>query len=359
MALTPEVKAQLAEQKKQCVYCKIINKEIPAKTVFEDNITLALLDIYPAKKGHLVFTLKEHYPIVPLIPAEEFAHFFGLVPALSRSLQSAMVATGITLFIANGGVAGQQFPHFLAHIFPRDQGDGFYNFLFKAGKTLPPEKVVAVQRQLLGLMQNYFTKNPQTWHSGAGQIPSFLQSISNNNTIIYEDEKVVVIFPEKGVVAGHFEVYSKLEQRDVTKLSQEDGSHLFFVVSFVASALFDGLAAQGTNIILKSGFSDDNPEGRLCVHILPRMQNDSLQSMLWEPKKPEYDLDEIAAKIKDKMWNVKYKEIKREEVKTENNLVPPKPLSSSPSLIKIGGEKKPLRARHEEEIEDAIARIMR
>ncbi len=354
MSLTPEVKAQLAEQKKQCVYCKLVNKEIPAKMVFEDNVTLALLDIYPAKKGHTVFTLKEHYPIVPLIPAEEFAHFFGLVPALSRSIQSAMVATGINLFIANGGVAGQQFPHFLAHFFPRDQGDGFYNFLFKMTKTLPPDKVVAVQRQLLGLMQNFFAKNPQPWHSGAGQIPSFLQSIITNGTMIYEDEKVIVIFPEKGVVAGHFEVYSKLEPRDITKLSPEDSSHFFFVASFVASALFDGLGAQGTNIILKSGFSDDNPGGRLCVHVLSRQQNDSLQSMLWEPKQPSYNLDEIAAKIKDKTWNVKYKEVKK-----ENNVVLQKSAVNNPSVIKMGGEKKPLRARHEEEIEDAIARIVK
>ncbi len=353
MSITPDVKAQLAEQKKQCVYCKLVNKEIPAKTVFEDNVTLALLDIYPAKKGHTVFTLKEHYPIVPLIPANEFAHFFGLVPALSRSLQSAMVATGITLFIANGGIAGQQFPHFLAHFFPRDQGDGFYNFLFKAGKTLPPDKVVAIQRQLLGLMQSFFTKNPQTWHTGAGQIPTFLQSITKKGILIYEDEKVIVSLPEKGVVAGHFEVYSKIEERDIAKLSQEDSAHLFFVASFVASALFDGLGAQGTNIILKSGFSDDNTEGRLVVHILPRMQNDSLQSMLWEPKQPGYNLDEIAAKLKDKMWNVKYKEVKKE------NAPIPSSFSNNPSVIKMGGEKKPLRARHEEEIDEAIARIIK
>ena len=65
MSLAPEIKAQLAEQKKQCVYCKIVAKEIPGKVVFEDTVTLGILDIYPAKKGHIVFTLKEHYPIVP------------------------------------------------------------------------------------------------------------------------------------------------------------------------------------------------------------------------------------------------------------------------------------------------------
>lgn len=322
MQLTPELKAQLAEQKKQCIYCKIVSKEIPGKIVFEDAVTLAILDIYPAKKGHVVFTLKEHYPIVPLIPAAEFAHFFGLVPALSRAIQSGMIATGINLFITNGGAAGQQFSHFLGHFFPRDRGDGFYNFLFKPGKSLDVEKVSAVQKQLLVLMQNYFAKNPQSWHTQSEEVtmkvPSFLKSFESEAPILYQDEKVLCILPQKSAVPGHIEVYSKVEERDVSKLSSEDCIHLFVMASFAASALFDGLGAQGTNILLKSGFSDDNPTGRLCVHVLPRFQGDPLQGMLWQPKQPNYDLDNVLKKIKDNMWNVKYSE-KEREVRTNTH----------------------------------------
>ena len=63
MQLAPEIKKQLEEQKKQCIFCRLISGEIPnAKKVFEDDKTIALLDIYPALKGHTLFMLKEHYP---------------------------------------------------------------------------------------------------------------------------------------------------------------------------------------------------------------------------------------------------------------------------------------------------------
>ncbi|MBS3169737.1 HIT family protein [Candidatus Woesearchaeota archaeon] len=349
MQLTPELKAQMAEQKKQCVYCKIVAREIPGKIVFEDRVTIGILDIYPAKKGHLVFTLKEHYPIVPLIPAEEFAHFFGLAPQLSKALQSAMVATGVNLFIANGGAAGQSYPHFLGHFFPRDQRDGFFNFLFKPGKSLEAEKVNAVQRQLLGLMQNYFAKNPRSWHTGLEEIPSFLQQIEKEAPVLYQDEKVLCVLPQKSAVPGHIAVYSKKEEREITKLSSEDSAHLFFVASFAASALFDGLGAQGTNILLKSGFSDDNPEGKLCVHVLPRFQGDALQGILWQPKQPEYNLDDLAVKIKDKMWNVKYTESKTEAFVEQKKIIPP--------VLKIGEEKASAKSV-EEEIDAAIRKMV-
>ena len=71
MQLPPELKSQLAEQKKQCIFCKIISKQTPAQIVFEDSKTLALLDIYPAVNGHTLYLLKEHYPILPYLSEEE------------------------------------------------------------------------------------------------------------------------------------------------------------------------------------------------------------------------------------------------------------------------------------------------
>ena len=126
MELTPEIKAQLQEQKKQCIFCKLISGEMPAKKVFEDSKTISLVDIYPARKGHTLFMLKEHYPIMPYIPADEFKHYFGLVPQLCNAVKNATVTTGINVFIANGGPAGQQAPHFLMHLFPRENADGFF-----------------------------------------------------------------------------------------------------------------------------------------------------------------------------------------------------------------------------------------
>ena len=116
MQLTTEIKQQLAAQKAQCIFCKLISKEIPGKIVFEDDKTIALLDIYPAVKGHTLFMLKEHYPLPVYIPREEFIHKFGLLPGLSKAIKSAMVKTGMNVFMAMGGAAGQQSYHFMIHL---------------------------------------------------------------------------------------------------------------------------------------------------------------------------------------------------------------------------------------------------
>ena len=136
MNITPEMKAQIEEQKKQCVYCKIVSGEMEGKVVYEDDVCLAILDIYPAVKGHVVFLFKEHYPIMPYVPPEEFKHYFGLIPGLSNSIKKAMVTMGINFFLANGGPAGQQFPHVLGHFFPREKGDGFFNLMLKRKYSL-------------------------------------------------------------------------------------------------------------------------------------------------------------------------------------------------------------------------------
>jgi histidine triad (HIT) family protein len=316
MQITPEMKVQLEEQKKQCIFCKLISGEMESKKVFEDDKTLAILDIYPAKKGHTVFMLKEHYPMPAYIPGDEFAYKFGLVSSLSKAVKSAIVATGMDIFIAIGGVAGQQVAHFLVHLLPRDNGDGFFNFFFDKRKFILDEKGVDMLKNNFPIMmKNHFGRNPAQWHSGKGDLPGYLADIYENSTVIYEDEKILTIIPEKGVVSGHLEIYSKTEEKYIENLSQEDSSHLFFAASLASTAVFEGLGAQGTNIIVKSGDSDDNPGGKLCVHIFPRKQDDSLQSMMWQPKQPSYDLDSIAKKIKDKTWKIKHKEDKKPERK--------------------------------------------
>tara|TARA_Y100000310_G_scaffold124700_1_gene123475 strand:- start:95830 stop:96891 length:1062 start_codon:yes stop_codon:yes gene_type:complete len=325
MEISPEMQAQIDEQKKQCVYCKIVKGEIPGKTIYQDDVTQLIIDIYPAKKGHSVFIFKEHYPIMPYIPPNEFIHYFGLIPKVCQAIQDGMVALGVNIFLANGGAAGQSFPHVLAHFFPRDEGDKFNNFLWKTNTALAEDKVKMLANNLPIMMSNHFKRNPNQWHVGKGDIPAYLTEIYENNSVIYEDEKVLCIVPEKGVVSGHMEIYSKLEKSEIKKLSHEDSAHLFFTASFAATALFEGLGAHGTNIILKSGVSDDNPEGNLCVHVLPRTQGDELASMHWQPQQPEYDIDTIFAKIKDQAWKI---QPPKEEKMVEKVVLPePKKLS--------------------------------
>ena len=106
ITLTPEIKAQLAEQKKQCVFCKIISKEVQSNIIFEDSTGIAVLDIFPVSKGHITYLPKEHYPLMMYLQPNEFRHFFSLLPPLAKAVQLSMVATAINIFIAGGGAAG-------------------------------------------------------------------------------------------------------------------------------------------------------------------------------------------------------------------------------------------------------------
>ncbi len=129
--LSPEQQEALNKQKEQCPFCKIVKGEIPSKKVYEDDLIIAVLDINPASNGHILVMPKEHYPIMPLIPKNEFEHLFFKTKELSMCIKEAMLTFGNTIFIANGFAAGQQSNHFMLHIVPREENDDLDNFMLK------------------------------------------------------------------------------------------------------------------------------------------------------------------------------------------------------------------------------------
>jgi len=276
--LSPEIKAQLEEQKKNCVFCKIISGEIEGKTVYSDDELHMILDIRPAAKGHLLVMPKEHYPIMPLLPPKTFTHLFGMIPQIVDVQKQAMIMTGANICIANGAVAGQQSPHFLYHVIGRDNQDGNRQFAFQP-KTINQEaqqKAIGLIRNNLPIMMaNHFKRNPASWHHRKGGRPDALA----DKDALYEDEKTLVAASPNHQSTGHLELYSKEEAHEIENMSYESASHLLYVASFAATACFEGLGAQGTNIIIKTGSATDNPEGKLCVHIIPRWQDDGLDLM--------------------------------------------------------------------------------
>ena len=72
-------------QKQQCIFCQIIAGKVPSKKVYEDAQCIAVLDIAPASKGHLLIMPKEHYAIMPQIPDKEIGHIFFIYTFYSNS----------------------------------------------------------------------------------------------------------------------------------------------------------------------------------------------------------------------------------------------------------------------------------
>jgi len=119
--MSPEELKQF--QKQQCIFCQIIAGKIPSKKVYEDDKCIAVLDINPAAKGHVLLLPKEHYAIMPQVPEKEIAHLTVVSKYLSQIVLKVLRASGTSIFIANGFAAGQKAQHFMIHLIPRKEGD--------------------------------------------------------------------------------------------------------------------------------------------------------------------------------------------------------------------------------------------
>lgn len=149
--MSPEELLQL--QKQQCIFCQIISGKIPSKKVYEDKSCVALLDINPGAKGHLLILPKEHYAIMPQVPEEILGHLTLVVKHLSQVLLKVLRADGTTVFIANGAAAGQRAQHFMIHLIPRRKGDGLLIAEEKfAGKDMGMKVKTAIEHKLSSLL---------------------------------------------------------------------------------------------------------------------------------------------------------------------------------------------------------------
>ena len=107
-----------------CLFCKIVSGEIPSAKIYEDEFTLAFLDIHPINRGHTLVIPKVHHENIYTVPAEDFARLMESVRMLAPKIKQAVDAHGINIAINNDEVAGQQVFHIHAHIIPRFEGDG-------------------------------------------------------------------------------------------------------------------------------------------------------------------------------------------------------------------------------------------
>lgn len=119
-----EIQKRIQLMKDNCIFCKIIKKEIDSKIIFEDELCFAILDINPATNGHILLMPKEHYMMMPMVPDEVVGHLSVISKYLSDLLTQTFNAKDVSVFIANGAAAGQQSQHFMFHVIPRYSDDG-------------------------------------------------------------------------------------------------------------------------------------------------------------------------------------------------------------------------------------------
>jgi histidine triad (HIT) family protein len=107
-----------------CIFCAIVARQAPVAMVYEDEYTLAFLDIHPANPGHTLVIPKRHARDLLDVSAEDLSHVMRTVQRVARAIDAALRPDGINLIQANRPAAFQSVFHFHVHVIPRWEGDG-------------------------------------------------------------------------------------------------------------------------------------------------------------------------------------------------------------------------------------------
>lgn len=102
-----------------CIFCKIINNEIPSYTIYEDDTVMAFLDVNPDSNGHTLIIPRKHIKDINDMDDKTFIHIFEVAKYLKSLLETKLNIDGLTLIQNNGAV--QEVKHFHLHLKP------FYN----------------------------------------------------------------------------------------------------------------------------------------------------------------------------------------------------------------------------------------
>jgi histidine triad (HIT) family protein len=129
-----------------CVFCKIVAKQIPAIVVHEDEHTLAFMDIGQVNPGHVLVAVKKHAENIFALDDAQAAAVFRAAAKVARAIRSAFEPQGLSVYQANGAAAGQTVMHLHIHLVPRHDGDGMA--LTWPVKNPPREKLAEYADQI-------------------------------------------------------------------------------------------------------------------------------------------------------------------------------------------------------------------
>ena len=108
----------------ECIFCRIVEKKVPIKFIYEDGTTMAFLDINPGAPGHTLVIPKKHYDTIFDMPEDESCGLFNTTTKVAKAVNKIIGPDGVNIFQNNKSAAGQLVNHVHFHIFPRFRGDG-------------------------------------------------------------------------------------------------------------------------------------------------------------------------------------------------------------------------------------------
>lgn len=107
------------------IFQKIIHRELPAEVLYEDDVTLAFLDISPTTPGHTLVIPKKPFINIFDVDDETLCAVMRTVRTIAPAVRDAVGAKGVHINSNHGAEAGQAVPHLHFHIIPRHSHDEF------------------------------------------------------------------------------------------------------------------------------------------------------------------------------------------------------------------------------------------
>jgi histidine triad (HIT) family protein len=129
-----------------CLFCGIVDGEVDASVVFDDDISIAFLDHRPLFPGHCLLAPKNHFETLSDLPLDLVGPFFRNVQLLARAVEVALEAEGS--FVAMNNRVSQSVPHLHVHIVPRRKKDGLKGFFWPRNKYGNEAEILEVQRSI-------------------------------------------------------------------------------------------------------------------------------------------------------------------------------------------------------------------
>lgn len=108
----------------ECLFCRIVHREMPASVVYEDDAVVAFLDINPISPGHTLVLPKKHSTNISDISAEDLTAVVKSIPHIAKGVLKAVHATAYNIGSNTGADSGQAIFHTHFHIIPRKADDG-------------------------------------------------------------------------------------------------------------------------------------------------------------------------------------------------------------------------------------------
>jgi histidine triad (HIT) family protein len=132
----------------ECLFCKIAGKKIPAEIIYEDEETMAFLDVHPKTPAHVLVIPKKHFENLTSLDDSRILPLFATVKKIGKILKNVLKADGLTIGINEGRASGQEVDHLHIHIMPRfanDRGGSIQSIV----NNPPPQDLKQIKEKIL------------------------------------------------------------------------------------------------------------------------------------------------------------------------------------------------------------------